>query len=762
MAMKYIFRLRRGWKDDSANRDDWADYEKTDGHIVPLQGELVLEYDNGIPRLKIGDGVSEFSALPYMSVDSFILPRPISVTLYADKWEKATDDRYYQIVDVANAVITPNSKVDLQPSSEQLCIFHDKDLAFVTENKDGVVSVYCVGQVPTKEYTIQATVTEVAADVDEVIGDTTATPNPRPDWNQTDSSKANYIENKPENLATTEYVDEKVEAIGGVQSDWNQEDATQMDYIKNKPTIPEQMTCAILHGVPTTSTEGTVGTLGMDVDSATYDVYKCVKAENGIYTWEPAIIIYKVFTRYSANAEGIDFTETWSSGQRYIGFASAVTAPTDAAAYTWSMFIAESEPTTPTALTISGVYRINDDVLGNGFSGSFDESIEFISGGVTYTQMKYDSQEGILYYINSDSNTEVWSQGSTQVDTFQEVQFVGEQEVTSTFYEIFTAGATKQVAISGRWKLNLELTHADFDQTVNFNCNVEGSGEMPYTGIYGEEYDGIFYLNFEPDDYNPVYNSDNSDSPWNYFEQLQLDFGETEQYVSPEFLAWMEANAVKSTSGDESDVTETTISGTWVFNNDLDISDTINQTVNFTCNIDGTTKTCSNIGISNLGVDEPCPEMYYNDSESAYLVYSKGWSYEDAKTVNFGTEAQVVSPEFLAWMEANAANTATRVTYKFKDDDTELLDFLAQTSLETFEVDFISNGNSYSYVVASGEQSMYYTNNSSDYNTSDDGLEVYTESGWIDEAYKTIILANEATVSERFLTYLKKMADKVE
>ena len=618
MAMKYIFRLRRGWKDDSANRDDWADYEKTDGHIVPLQGELVLEYDNGIPRLKIGDGVSEFSALPYMSVDSFILPRPISVTLYADKWEKATDDRYYQIVDVANAVITPNSKVDLQPSSEQLCIFHDKDLAFVTENKDGVVSVYCVGQVPTKEYTIQATVTEVAADVDEVIGDTTATPNPRPDWNQTDSSKA--------------------------------------DYIKNKPTIPEQMTCAILHGVPTTSTEGTVGTLGMDVDSATYDVYKCVKAENGIYTWEPAIIIYKVFTRYSANADGTDFTETWSSGQRYIGFASAVTAPTDAAAYTWSMFIAESEPTTPTASTISGAYRLTDDMVWNGFSGSFDESVEFISGGVTYTRMKYDSLDGDLSYINDDVSTQVWYQGTSMddtADTFREVQFVGEQEVTSAFYEIFTAGATKQ----------------------------------------------------------------------------------------------------------DSGTTTPTISGTWVFNNNLDISDTINQTVNFTCNIDGTTKTCSNIGISNLGVDEPCPEMYYNDSESAYLVYSKGWSSEDAKTVNFGTEAQVVSPEFLAWMEANAA---TRVTYKFKDDDAELLDFLAQTSLETFEVDFISNGNSYSYVVASGEQSMYYTNNPSDYNTSDDGLEVYTESGWIDEAYKTIILANEATVSERFLTYLKKMADKVE
>lgn len=164
MAAKYVFQLRRGWKDDTSGRNDWAEYEAQETHIKPLEGELVLEYDNGIPRLKIGDGIHEFSELEYMSVDSFILPKPISVTLYADKWKQATDDRYYQVVEVTNATITPNSKVDLQPNSEQLCIFHEKDLAFVTENEDGVISVFCVGQTPTNDYTIQATITEVVID----------------------------------------------------------------------------------------------------------------------------------------------------------------------------------------------------------------------------------------------------------------------------------------------------------------------------------------------------------------------------------------------------------------------------------------------------------------------------------------------------------------------------------------------------------------------------------------------------------------------
>ena len=163
---KYICTLRRGVKETDKNgtvvRDDWAQYtaEKPE-EAIPLEGELVLEYDNGVPRIKIGDGIHTFAELEYMSVDSFILPKPISVTIYPDKWIHVADDRWYQVVTVDNAKITPNSKIDLQPSSEQLCIFHNKDLAFVTENEDGVVSVFCVGQVPTNEYTIQATVTEI-------------------------------------------------------------------------------------------------------------------------------------------------------------------------------------------------------------------------------------------------------------------------------------------------------------------------------------------------------------------------------------------------------------------------------------------------------------------------------------------------------------------------------------------------------------------------------------------------------------------------
>lgn len=41
------------------------------------------------------------------------------------------------------------------------------------------------------------------------------------------------------------------------------------------------------------------------------------------------------FIRYSAHADGTDFTETWSEGQTYIGLATAQVAPTDKSGYVW-------------------------------------------------------------------------------------------------------------------------------------------------------------------------------------------------------------------------------------------------------------------------------------------------------------------------------------------------------------------------------------------------------------------------------------------
>lgn len=84
--------------------------------------------------------------------------RIANVKILADKWV-GDGSPYSQVVSIEG--ITPNSQVDLTPSAEQLAIFYNKDLAFVTENENGVVTVYAIGQKPTNDYTIQATLTEV-------------------------------------------------------------------------------------------------------------------------------------------------------------------------------------------------------------------------------------------------------------------------------------------------------------------------------------------------------------------------------------------------------------------------------------------------------------------------------------------------------------------------------------------------------------------------------------------------------------------------
>lgn len=84
-----------------------------------------------------------------------------SVTLFADKWAGDASP-YSQVVEIAGT--TNHSKVDLQPDLDQLAIFYEKDLAFVTENDDGVITVFCMGQKPTHDYTMQITVTEVHLD----------------------------------------------------------------------------------------------------------------------------------------------------------------------------------------------------------------------------------------------------------------------------------------------------------------------------------------------------------------------------------------------------------------------------------------------------------------------------------------------------------------------------------------------------------------------------------------------------------------------
>ena len=86
--------------------------------------------------------------------------RVVDVSLPASKWA-GSGNLYSQVVSIDG--ITENSQVNLTPSVEQLSIFYEKDVTFITENDGGAVTVYVIGQKPTNDYTIKASIVEVIA-----------------------------------------------------------------------------------------------------------------------------------------------------------------------------------------------------------------------------------------------------------------------------------------------------------------------------------------------------------------------------------------------------------------------------------------------------------------------------------------------------------------------------------------------------------------------------------------------------------------------
>lgn len=163
---KYITKLRRG------TAQDWIDYESSEKYKRPAEGELVIEYNGSIPTLKIGDGKHEYSELPSISVDSQILPTRTYVSIKGgeENWPMAVDKNgtslgyRYQKITITDVPITPNSKIDLQLTTDELVAFYAKSLAFMVENNNGDLSVVCVGQIPQHDWRFRATVTEVVID----------------------------------------------------------------------------------------------------------------------------------------------------------------------------------------------------------------------------------------------------------------------------------------------------------------------------------------------------------------------------------------------------------------------------------------------------------------------------------------------------------------------------------------------------------------------------------------------------------------------
>lgn len=91
----------------------------------------------------------------------------VSISLLESDWSLVdtngdgvdNDELYSQVVNING--IQPTSKVDLQPTVQQLLALQNEDAYLVAENAGGTVTVYAVGQKPKNDYIIQAAVTGI-------------------------------------------------------------------------------------------------------------------------------------------------------------------------------------------------------------------------------------------------------------------------------------------------------------------------------------------------------------------------------------------------------------------------------------------------------------------------------------------------------------------------------------------------------------------------------------------------------------------------
>ena len=93
---------------------------------------------------------------PFGSAGSAVLVRQLD--LPAGGWKGAVSP-FFQTVALEG--ITVRSKVDLLPSVEQLEAFRNLELALTTENNDGIITVYAIGNRPQHDLHFQTVITEV-------------------------------------------------------------------------------------------------------------------------------------------------------------------------------------------------------------------------------------------------------------------------------------------------------------------------------------------------------------------------------------------------------------------------------------------------------------------------------------------------------------------------------------------------------------------------------------------------------------------------
>lgn len=85
----------------------------------------------------------------------------VDISLRAASWIESQDMSYFT-QDVVIPNVTAKTKIDLQPSPEQLISMINNGIVMFVANNDGNIKVYAVGEKPIEDFIIQASIKEVS------------------------------------------------------------------------------------------------------------------------------------------------------------------------------------------------------------------------------------------------------------------------------------------------------------------------------------------------------------------------------------------------------------------------------------------------------------------------------------------------------------------------------------------------------------------------------------------------------------------------
>lgn len=135
---------------------------------------------------------------PFASGGSGGALKMVSISAPAANW-KGGESPYSQVVSADG--VTVSSKVDVQMNVEQVHLLGNQIIAFQAVNNNGIITLYAYGTKPSMDITLQATITEVLGE-GAIQGSIFTTTHPQADYGQTDSTKADFIKNKPDTAIT--------------------------------------------------------------------------------------------------------------------------------------------------------------------------------------------------------------------------------------------------------------------------------------------------------------------------------------------------------------------------------------------------------------------------------------------------------------------------------------------------------------------------------------------------------------------------------